>query len=596
MNSESTIPTPETPDVCTVALLVDGKEIPGEYHVMSITVNRELNRIPSASIQLQDGDASNATFAASDTALFLPGKQIEIQLGYRSTNETVFKGIVIKQSIKIRKGGSVLHIDCRNEAVKMTAGAKSRYFIDKKDSDIMEELLGFHSLKKDVEATTPSLKEVVQYDSTDWDFLLCRAEANGQVVMVEDAKVAIAKPVVAGAPVVKIAYGSTVLELDAEIDARWQSKGIKACSWSHTDQKIVNVDAKEPSVTESGNIASADLAKVLGGDAHEIRHGGRIGEPELQAWADARLIKERLAKVRGRAKFQGFSGISPGKIVEITGVGERFSGKMYVSGVRHSVANGNWETDVQFGLNPELFAETCNLRPLPAAGMLPAVCGLQIGIVTKLESDPDGEDRIKVRLPLIDTNEEGVWARIATLDAGKQRGTFFRPEIEDEVIVGFLNDDPRYPVVLGMCHSSAKPAPEPAKDTNHHKGYVSREKLKLHFDDEKKIIAFETPAGNKLTLSEDAKGISFEDQNGNKITLDDSGIKIESIKDIVVKAAKGFSVKADSDIKQEGMNVEVKAQTSFKASGASSAEVSGASTTVKGSATTTIKGGMVQIN
>lgn len=596
MNSESTIPTPETPDVCTVGLLVDGKEIPGEYHVMSITVNRELNRIPSASIQLQDGDASKATFAASDTALFLPGKQIEIQLGYRSTNETVFKGIVIKQGIKIRKGGSVLHIDCRNEAVKMTSGAKSRYFIDKKDSDIMEELLGFHSLKKDVEATTPSLKEVVQYDSTDWDFLLCRAEANGQVVMVEDAKVAIAKPVVAGASVVKIAYGSTVLELDAEIDARWQSKGIKACSWSHTDQKIVNVDAKEPSVTQSGNIASGDLAKVLDGDAHEIRHGGKIEEPELQAWADARLIKERLAKVRGRAKFQGFSGISPGKIVEITGVGERFSGKMYVSGVRHSVANGNWETDVQFGLNPELFAETCNLRPLPAAGMLPAVCGLQIGIVTKLESDPDGEDRIKVRLPLINTNEEGVWARIATLDAGKQRGTFFRPEIEDEVIVGFLNDDPRYPVVLGMCHSSAKPAPEPAKDTNHHKGYVSREKLKLNFDDEKKIIAFETPAGNKLTLSEDAKGISFEDQNGNKITLDDSGIKIESIKDIVVKAAKGFSVKADSDIKQEGMNVEIKAQASLKASGASSAEMSSASTTVKGSATTTIKGGMVQIN
>ena len=51
---------------------------------------------------------------------------------------------------------------------------------------------------------------------------------------------------------------------------------------------------------------------------------------------------------------------------------------------------------------------------------------------------------------------------LATLDAGKERGTFFRPEIGDEVVVGFLNDDPRHPVILGMCHSSAKPAPEPA--------------------------------------------------------------------------------------------------------------------------------------
>ena len=208
-------------------------------------------------------------------------------------------------------------------------------------------------------------------------------------------------------------------------------------------------------------------------------------------------MKERLAKVRGRAKFQGFAGVLPGKVIEVTGIGERFEGKMYVSGVRHTLANGNWETDVQLGLSTELFAETYNLRPLPAAGLLPAVSGLQIGVVTALENDPDGEDRIKVRLPLVSPAEEGIWARIATLDAGKERGTFFRPEIDDEVVIGFLSDDPRHPVVLGMCHSSAKPAPEPAKDDNHRKGYVSREKMQFIFDDEKKAIVLATPGGNK---------------------------------------------------------------------------------------------------
>ena len=588
MTNESIIPTPATPDVCTVAILIEGQEISGEFHVLSVSVSRELNRIPTAIIQIEDGEPAKATFAVSNTDHFIPGKQIEIQLGYRSQNETVFKGLIVKQGIKVRKSGNALNIECRADAVKMTGGCKSRYFIDKKDSDIMEELLGAHSLPKDVEATTPSLKEVVQYDSTDWDFLLCRAEANGQVVMVEDAKVKIAKPATAGSPVVKITYGSTVLELDAEIDARWQSKGIKASSWSCADQAIVKAEAKEPSTPNSGNLSAADLAKVLGGDAIEVRHGGKIDEPELQAWADARLLRERLAKVRGRARCQGFAGVLPGKIVEITGIGERFEGKMYVSGVRHTVANGNWETDVQFGLSPDLFTETYDLRPLPAAGLLPAVSGLQIGIVTALENDPDGEDRIKIRLPLINTTEEGIWARIATLDAGKQRGTFFRPEIDDEVIVGFLNDDPRYPVVLGMCHSSAKPAPEAAKDDNHHKGYVSREKLKLSFDDEKKIISMETPAGNKFTMSEDAKGITLEDQNGNKITLDDSGIKIESVKDLILKASK--------DVKLSGTNTEFSAQSAFKATGTSTAEVSSPSTTIKGSATTVIQGGMVQIN
>jgi Rhs element Vgr protein len=385
-----------------------------------------------------------------------------------------------------------------------------------------------------------------------------------------------------------MAYGSTVLELDAEVDSRLQSKGVKASSWKAADQAVVDVDAKEPSTPATGNLAASDLAKVLGDDTNEIKHAGALDQSELQSWADARLLRMRLAKVRGRARCQGFADVLPDQIVEITGIGERFEGKVYVSGVRHSVSSGNWETDIQFGLNPELFTETFNLRPLPAAGLLPMMSGLQMGIVTALESDPDGEDRIKCRLPLISANEDGIWARLATLDAGKDRGTYFRPEINDEVVVGFLSDDPRHPVILGMCHSSAKPAPEPAKDDNHHKGYVSREKLKLTFDDEKKIIGIETPAGNKIALSEDAKGITLQDQNGNKITLDDSGIKIESAKDMIIKAS--------NDVKLSGINTEFSAQSGFKASGTSTAELSGAQTKVDGSAMTVIKGGMVQIN
>lgn len=584
----STIPTPATPDVCTSAILIDGSEIPGEFHLLGVTVTREINRIPSAMLQLRDGEASQATFAASNADLFIPGKPIEIQLGYGAQNETVFKGIIIKQSIKIRKNGSQLLVECRDAAVKMTSGKKSRYFTEMKDSDVMEELISAYSLQHEVEATVPDLKDLVQYEATDWDFLLCRAEANGQVVLVEDGAVNIVKPATGAEPIVAVQFGATLLELDAEIDARWQSPGLKAFSWTATDQEVIEVEASEPSTTNNGNLAPADLAAVLGDAAHELRHGGKLSQPELQAWADARLLKERLAKVRGRAKFQGFAGVLPGKIIEVTGIGERFEGRMYVAGVRHTFANGNWETDVQLGLSPDLFAETYNLRPLPAAGLLPAVSGLQIGVVTALENDPDGEDRIQVRLPVVSPTEDGIWARLATLDAGQERGTFFRPEIGDEVVVGFLGDDPRHPIVLGMCHSSAKPAPEPGQDDNHRKGYVSREKLQLIFDDEKKVISLETPGGNKLTLSEEDQGITLEDQNGNKIKLDSSGITVESSQALTLKAA--------TDIKLEGANVEIKAQSAFKATGAASAEVSGASTTLKGSATTVVQGGVVQIN
>lgn len=587
MSNDSTIPTPATPDVCTIAILIEGNQIPGELHVLSVSVTNELNRIPTAMVQLRDGEASKSTFEVSNGALFVPGKKIEIKLGYRSSNDTVFTGIIVKHSIKVRKNGSILIVECRDPAVKMTCGAKSRYFSGKKDSDIIEELIQPYSLKKDVTTTKPALKEVTQFNATDWDFMLCRAEANGHVVIVKDGKVTVAPPATGTTPAVTVHYGSTLLELDAEIDARVQSKGIKAFTWDAAGQAIVDVDAKEPTTPSAGNITPGTLADVIG-QPQQIRHGGHLTQPELQAWADGRLLKERLAKVRGRAKFQGFAKVDPGTIIEITGIGDRFKGKLYVSGVRQTVSNGNWETDVQFGLDPEIFAQTYNLRPMPAAGLIPAVSGLHAGVVTALKGDPEGEDRIKVRVPLIDKADDGIWARLATLDAGKNRGTFFRPELHDEVIVGFINDDPRHPVVLGMCNSSVKPAPEPADDDNHRKGYVSRSKMKFTFDDQKKIILIETPGGNRMTLSEQEKGILIQDQNDNKITMDNNGIKIESSKDITLKAAK--------EVKVEGMNLDLKAQTGFKAAGTASAEVSGASTTVKGSATTVIQGGLVQIN
>jgi Rhs element Vgr protein len=581
MTDTTVIPTPATPDVCSISLLIGGSEVSGEFNVVSASVSNELNRIPSASVQLLDGEASKQTFAASDADHFVPGKEIEIKLGYRGETETVFKGIIVKHRVRVRRNGSLLSLECRDKAVRMTSGLKSRYYTDTTDGDIIGDLLGQYQLDRDVATTKPSLKEVVQYDATDWDFLVCRAEANGHVVSVRDGKVAVGPPSTGPDPVVSVQFGATVLELDAEIDARWEVPGVKATAWNATDQELVEAEASEPSVTASGNLSASELSDVYGGDPHLLRHGGKLSEPELQAWADGSLLKDRLAKVRGRVRFQGFAGVAAGDVVEVTGIGERFAGKQYVGGVRHSFADGNWETDVSFGLSPESHAATYPVTAHRAGGLVPAVNGLQVGIVTALENDPEGEDRIKVRLPLVSTSAEGVWARLATLDAGDGRGTYFRPEIDDEVVVGFRDSDPRFPMVLGQCHSSAKPAPETAKDDNNLKGYVSRSKLKLTFDDDKKVVVLETPEGNKLALSEDGKKVSLEDQNGSSITLDDGGITLKSAKDITLKAS--------GDLKVEGTNVEFKAQSNFKAEGQSGADL-------KSSGTLTVKGSLVQIN
>lgn len=582
MPNQRTIPSDAPKTVATFTILSAGTAVPREYHILSIIVNKEVNRISSATIILLDGEASKQSFAISNKADFEPGKEIEIKAGYRSTEESVFKGVVIKHGIKVRKNNSVLVIECRDKAVKMTGACKSKYFKDVKDSDIMEELIDAHGLDKDVTATTVTYKQVVQYNSTDWDFVLCRCDAAGMLCFVNDNKITISKPQFSGNAALTIQYGATVLDLDAEIDARLQFKSVKGSSWSYTDQSLLDsVEAEDPGVPDAGNITADALADVIGDNEFRLFHSGKMEEPELQAWVNTRALKNKLAKIRGRVRTDGTAAVSPGQLIQLNGVGERFEGKLYVTGVRHEVEDGSWQTVFQFGINPEWFAETYKIQQPLAGGLLPAIEGLQVGVVTQLKDDPDGENRILVKIPVIHKDDDGAWCRVCTLDAGNNRGSFFLPEIDDEVIVGFINNDPRHGVVLGMVNSSSKPAPLTAADENHEKGFQTRSEMKMIFNDDKKSILIQTPAGNKVEITEEDKKIHLEDQNGNKLTMNSDGITIESAKDIILKAS--------GDIKGEGTNIEMKASAAVKVEGGSGADF-------KSSGTTNLKGSMVNIN
>ncbi len=569
-------------NLVTFSIQIDGERIPDTVSVLSIVAHKEVNRIPTANVMLIDGDAAEQDFNWSNQDLFIPGKTIEIFTGYDSDDNSIFKGIIIKHAIKINaNGASVLSIDCKASAIKMTVGRKSKYFYESKDSEVIEQIIGNYSIATDISDTTTTHAELVQYHSTDWDFIINRAEVNGKICIIDDETIKIADPDYNQDPVIQLNYGQTIFEFEAEIDARFQYNEVKSKAWDYGNQELIEVDAANPTIEENGNLAASDLADVIGLDHFSMQHGGKADSSELQAWADAQLLRNRMAKVQGRVKFQGSPQVIPGDLIELQGLGDRFNGKVFVSAVRHQIAEGNWLTDVQFGFNPEWFTEKFDIGHPEASGLFPAIKGLQVGVVTQLENDPDGEDRILVRLPIINQEEQGIWARVASLDAGENRGAFFRPEIGDEVIVGFINDDPGEAIVLGMLHSSSKPAPITATDDNHEKGFVTRSEMKLLFDDDKKSILIETPKGNKIQLSEDEGSIIIEDENGNKIHMDSDGITMDSASDI--------NIKATGDVNIEGLNINLKANVALKAEGSATAELSAGGST-------TVKGGIVQIN
>lgn len=581
MNNSGYIQTKRTSDLVTFKVMSGGTELPGKYGVKSIVVEKEINRVPYAQIVILDGSVPEQDFKLSNENLLIPGKEIEITAGYHSEEETIFKGVVVKHNIKVRNGASYLIVECKDKAVKMTLGRKNKYFYESKDSDIIEELIGNNGLTADVEATANAHKELVQYRASDWDFMVTRAQANGKLCFVDDGAIKVAKPTIGSDTIETVAFGSSVHEFDGEIDARDQFSKITSSTWSYTDQELIETEAQDPAVTLNGDLSINDLAAVFGIEDLQLKHGGNLTNEELQDWSDAKATFQQLAKTRGRIKFQGIPSVKPGVMLALQGVGNRFNGNVYVTGVRHEIVDGNWLVDAQFGLSPKWFSETYDISEMPGSGIIPSISGLHIGVVSQLESDPDGEDRILVQIPIINNEEQGIWARVATLDAGENRGSFFRPEISDEVIIGFINDDPNDAVVLGMLNSSTKPAPLTAADDNNEKGFVTRSAMKMIFNDDKISYTLETPAGKKITLDEDENPIILEDEHVNILTLNSDGITVESKGDI--------SFKASGDVNIEGTNVNLKASAQFKAEGSSGAEVSSGAVTV-------VKGSQVKIN
>ena len=564
-----------------LTVVVGGTEVSREHQLLSMNVTKSVNRISSARLAYLDGSVSESDFPLSNAATFVPGQELEILAGPRGDQTSLFKGVIVRQSIKVRERGSMqLIVECRHKAHKLTVGRKSACYFDKTDSDIVSSILGDAGVGADVEGTSVTHKQQVQYSCSDWDFLLARAEANGKLVFTNDDKVAIKAPSFSGSAVCDLHLGATLLDLDAQIDARGQFGAVKSKTWDPAQQSVVAKDAADPGVSGPGNLTSGDLSAAAGLDSLELRHAS-LTEQEAQAWADAAWLKSRMNKVSGRAKCEGIGTVNPGDLVKLSGVGERYSGDVFVTGVRHDfdVAQG-WKTHVQFGGTEAWLTEERDVSAPRAGALLPAVSGLQIGKVIS-NDDPDAEHRVRVMLPLV-TEEDGIWARVASLDAGKERGFFFRPEIDDEVVVGFLEDDPRRAVILGMLHSSANAAPLTGSDDNHEKGYQSRSGMRLYFNDEKKLLSIETPAGNKMTLSEDDKSVKLEDQNGNKIEMTGDGIKIESAKVLELKA--GTEIKLES-----GTSFDVKGGTQLKLEGGSGAELTS-------SAMTKIKGSIVNIN
>ncbi|MDN3643358.1 type VI secretion system tip protein VgrG [Lutimonas halocynthiae] len=573
----SVSPLIEETNLISFNILSNGKDIPSTYEVLKITVRQQINKISEAVISLNDGNTANQTFDITDSDNFKPGSEIEIKLGYHNKNNSVFKGVVIKQIIKVDgTSGSQLQVICKDKSIGMTINRKNAIYSDMKDSAVMEEIIGKYSLSTSIDSTNAQHKEIIQYYATDWDFIVNRAEINGMIVLTESGKLLVQKPDVSSSPALQVQFGYDIIEFDGEIDATHQYSGIQGNAWDMSSQAVINATAKEPSVNDQGDLSGSDLAKVLNSGTKNLNSSASISQEDIQSWADAGLLKSRLSRFIGNITFQGSWKAKINSTIKLMGLGKRFNGNAFISGLTHTIDQGNWNTEVNIGLSPDWFVERNKVEAPEASGLIPGIKGLQTGIVKKTYEDPDNQFRIQVEIPILGEDGKSVWARLSNFYTGNSFGAYFLPEVNDEVILGFMNDDPRFPIILGSVYSSSIPAPETPDEKNTIKTLITQSKLQIKFDEENKVITILSPEGNSICLSEEDKGIIITDQNENKIEMNDQGIVIESKSNMTLKAAE--------EVKIEGSSIKVSGTESIDNTGGSVSITGNESTTIKGSA------------
>lgn len=575
-------------------------DIDPDYDV-EISIRKAVNKISRAVIRIvlkRIPDETAYTFA--DKNEFKPGTDIDICVGFwDGTPSSVFQGMITRHSLSRQENNRIsLELECAHKALKMTTVRKNSIFETKTDSDIINSIVGNYSLSKTVDSTSIQHAEIIQFHSTDWDFALSRADASGLVVYTNDDKIEFKKLSLSAAADITVKDREGLLSFNTSIEGTHLFSTVKAQTWDPKTQAVTSSTSQAPSSGLGGNLTTSSLASTFNSDNFSLMASSVMAQNELKEWANSKRTLSELSRMQGVVTITGTASAGCGKIIELSGISERFNGKAFIGGVEHQISLSDWKTEINIGMPFESYYESAeNIDNKGAGGLMPSIHGLQTGKVTGHGTDPDGHYRIEVKLTSLISESQKIWARVGHFYANNASGALFMPEVDDEVILGFIDQDPRNAIVLGSLYSS-KQKPDLTFDTkNNTKGIVTRTKMKLTFDEDKKIIVVETPGGNKITMDDDGKKIEIVDSNTNKVTMNSSGIELKTTKDIKlnatgkveIKGTGGVKINSTASVELKGMTLKAEADTAFEAKGNASAKV-------QSTGILTIQGSLVKIN
>ncbi|MBI5927829.1 MAG: VgrG-related protein [Chloroflexi bacterium] len=528
-----------------------------------------------------------------------------------NSQQPVFKGEITAVEPDF-EDGTVATITVRGYAKshRLHRESKTKVWQNVKDSDIAQQIASSVGLSAQISATTEVFKHVFQNALTDMAFLQQRAERIGYEVFVQDNTLYFRKPDPTGGAV-SLEWGEELRRFHPRMTITEQVNEVTVKGWDPKKKEAIIGQA-----SASKTAPEVGFGKWGGQAAQSALSAAKKIEVRspVQSQADADSVAKAILNqinsgfIEAEGEARGMPALKAGMIVELKKLGSKFSGKYKMTSVQHIyTAQGAMITHFTVeGLRPALMTEL-----LATSVEEPRWDGVVTAIVTNNNMSSDSNSGqgdwglVKVKYPWLDDGKESFWARIAGPGFGAERGIYFMPEVNDEVLIAFEHGDFNRPFIIGGLFNG-KDAPPEKIDKVAVSGKVKTRVIRTRTGHTIRFV--DQDGGEEYIEIVDAKSnttIKMDTQQ-KKITIDSKDkIEIVAQGDLSLQSKTGkVDIRAQQGLSLQGMTVDVKGTSSanvesngnttvkgmtFSAQGNTSAEV-------RGSASLSLQGGIVRIN
>ncbi|BAZ16685.1 Rhs element Vgr protein [Calothrix sp. NIES-4071] len=471
--------------------------------------------------------------------VFEIGKKVKIGFSSSTTKDANFKqdkeGFLIEGEITAIE----VHFNDKSEAPiivrgydmshRLHRGRHNRSFLNDTDSGIVRKIAQEAGIQLGKIDNSGGVHEYVfQENQTNMEFLRQRAARIGFELFIEEGKINFCKP--ESKEAVELKWLDEISSFSTRVTSTEQVSSVEVRSWDYTQKKLITSTAKsEKLVTNTGNKQGSNSSNKF--NMRKPPQMTVVDKPVFTAKEAEKMAQALCDELGGEfvyadAKAEGNPKIRPGRVVTLKDMGERFSGKYYITETRHFYNQRVYTTEFSVrGLRSGNLYTSIS----PQTHLQPGQTFL-VGVVTN-NQDPKGLSRVKVKFPTLTEEHESYWARMVSIGAGSGRGTDWLPEINDEVLVGFEHGDIHRPYIIGSVWNGKDKPPTPVRDSVMNgkvrlRTFKTRVGHELQFVDEDKAasntgVYIETKGRNKISINDTRKFIEIKTSAGQRILVND---------------------------------------------------------------------------